>query len=101
MQWSLIKDILLVLFGGGLLIEVARVLSKRGEDKNVIITHGKEIGKLKKDYDLIREKLGNLEQSTSIRLTAIEVQLKNIEVSLTDVSKDVKLILKSNIYKEG
>lgn len=101
MQWNIIKDILLVLFGSGLLIEFIRYVFKRGEDRRVVEEHSHSIDKLQKDYNTIREKLGNLEQSTSIRLTAIEVQLKNIEVSLTDVSKDVKLILKSNIYKEG
>lgn len=100
MQWNLVKDILLVLFGGGLLAEVIRYATKRGKDGNIIEEHGKSIVRLQKDYRKMKDKLVDLEQSTSIRLTAIEVQLRNIETSLVDVSKDVKLILKSNIYKE-
>jgi hypothetical protein len=94
------KDILLVLLGGGLIIELFRFLLKKGGDNQVLTEHGNCIVDLQNDARLMKERLHALEQSTSIRLTAIEVELKNLSADIQEMSKDIKLILKRNIYGE-
>jgi hypothetical protein len=55
---------------------------------------------LQRESDVLKERVYALEQSTSIRLTAIEVELKNLSADIQEISKDVKMILKRNIYGE-
>lgn len=92
------KDALIMLFGSGLLIQLIKYLTKKGRDKRIIEEHSSHIVNLQLDNVRIKEKISELEQSTSIRLTAIEVELKNLSASLVDISKDVKMILKKNIF---
>ena len=94
------KDILIWLFGGGLAIEAIRYLVKRGGEREIIREHQHCIDKLKNDSSLMKDRINALEQSTSIRLTAIEIELKNLSVDIQEISKDVKMILKKNIYNE-
>ena len=94
------KDILILLFGGGLLIEFFRYLIKKGGEQQTIKEHDACILNLQHDTELMKNRLHALEQSTSIRLTAIEVELKNLSVDIQDMAKDIKMILKRNIYGE-
>jgi hypothetical protein len=93
------KDVLLILFGGGLLIEFVRFLMKKGGEQQVIKEHQSSITCLQNENKVIKDRIHALEQSTSIRLTAIEVEIKNLSIDIQEISKDVKMILKHNIYQ--
>lgn len=94
------KDILIFLFGGGLLIELIRYFIRKGSEKQIIREHDISIKNLKNDNLIMKDRIHALEQSTSIRLTAIEVELKNLSIDIQEISKDIKMILKRHIFND-
>jgi hypothetical protein len=94
------KDILLIVFGGGFIFEFIRIFKKKGCEQQIIKEHDTHLASLQHESDVLKERVYALEQSTSIRLTAIEVELKNLSADIQEISKDVKMILKRNIYGE-
>jgi len=94
------KDILLIVFGGGFIFEFIRIFKKKGCEQQIIKEHDMHLVTLQRESDVLKERVYALEQSTSIRLTAIEVELKNLSADIQEISKDVKMILKRNIYEE-
>lgn len=93
-----LKTILLWLFGGFTVIDVIRLLVARGRQCRVIEEHDERIDMLEKQQKVSEKELSLLKESTSIRLATIEVEIKNLHTSILDLSKDVKQLLRVQLY---
>lgn len=96
-QW---KDVLILLFGGGWALQLIAHFIKKGEDKQIREKQIKDISNLKVESSKFAERLNALEYSTAVKLATIETKLYDLSIDMIDIKKDIKLILKSNIYRE-
>jgi len=96
-QW---KDVLILLFGGGWALQLMAHFIKKGEDKQIREKQIKDISNLKIESSKFAERLNALEYSTAVKLATIETKLYDLSIDMIDIKKDIKLILKANIYKE-
>ena len=96
-QW---KDVLILLFGGGWALQLMAHFIKKGEDKQIREKQIKDISNLKIESSKFAERLNALEYSTAVKLATIEAKLYDLSIDMIDIKKDIKLILKANIYKE-
>jgi len=96
-QW---KDVLILLFGGGWALQLMAHFIKKGEDKQIREKQIKDINNLKIESIKFAERLNALEYSTAVKLATIEAKLYDLSIDMIDIKKDIKLILKANIYKE-
>ena len=95
-----LKTILLWLFGGFTIIDIIRLLVARGRQCRVIEEHDERIDTLEKQQKASEKELSMLKESTSIRLATIELEIKNLHTSIIDLSKDVKQLLRVQLYGE-
>lgn len=95
-----LKTILLWLFGGFTVIDVIRLLVARGRQCRVIEEHDERLDALENKQASSDKELSMLKESTSIRLATIELEIKNLHTSILDLSKDVKQLLRVQIYGE-
>ena len=96
-QW---KDVLILLFGGGWALQLMAHFIKKGEDKQIREKQIKDISNLKIESSKFAERLNALEYSTAVKLATIEAKLYDLSIDMIDIKKDIKLILKANIYRE-
>ena len=96
-QW---KDVLILLFGGGWALQLMAHFIKKGEDKQIREKQIKDISNLKIESSKFAERLNAIEYSTAVKLATIEAKLYDLSIDMIDIKKDIKLILKANIYKE-
>lgn len=93
-----ILEIILALTGGGAIGFLLRVVSNKAKQEKVIEQHDKDIECLKTNQVMLKDDLKKVEGGTNVRLTRIETQVTAIQTQQTEISKDVKLILKKNVY---
>lgn len=94
------KDIVILLFGGGWAIQLINHFVKKGEDKQILLKTTKDLCSVKEQQSKISERMNALEYSTAVKLATIEAKLYDLSVDMIDIKKDIKLILKANIYRE-
>lgn len=94
------KDIVILLFGSGWAIQLINHFVKKGEDKQILLKTIKDLHNVKEQQSKISERMNALEYSTAVKLATIEAKLYDLSVDMIDIKKDIKLILKANIYRE-
>lgn len=94
-----IFEILLALIGGGAIGFLVKTIINSQKREDMLQVHEREIMKLKDDQEEMKMDIKKIETNTSVRLTKIETQITAIQTQQNDIAKDVKLILKSGVYK--
>lgn len=94
------KTVLLWAFGSFTAIDLIRLLVAKGKQNRLMEEHDKRIDLLEKQQKTVEKELTLLKESTSIRLATIEVEIKNISASIIGLTKDVKQLLRVQVYGE-